>query len=99
VPSYADHWSGPDPTSARIEVGGVPWEPGVDVPVGPDDRVLVAVDAAEPTGLALLLGVLRSGAALVLVPDPESVDLAAVVADEAVTATAGLAVDGLPRLG
>ena len=46
-----------------------------------------------------LLAALRHGAALVLVPDVRGVDLARVVAQEAVTATLGLEVPGTRVLG
>ena len=98
VPSYADHWGGPVPRSWAVEVGGAPI---VDLPaldVAPTDRVLVCVDPADPDGLAGLLAVLAAGAALVLAPDPGSLDLTAVAADERLTACLGADVDGTRRL-
>jgi hypothetical protein len=97
VPSYGDSWTGPLPSAARVEVRGGPVEPA---PAGlsATDRVLWALPHTTPAGLALLLGCLRDGAALVLVPDLATVDVAAVCAAERVTATAGADVAGLPRL-
>ncbi len=88
VPGHADLWSGP---AARPRA-----EPRTDV--GPGDRVVVAADPREPDGLRLLLGLLATGSALVLVPDPGQVDLAATAAEEHATACAGLDVPGLRRL-
>lgn len=99
VPSYGDHWGGPDPRTVEVVVEGERLGAVSALPLEPDDRVLVAVDAATRTGLALLLGALQAGAALVLVPSPAAEDLAGIVADEQVTATVGAAVDGVPRLG
>jgi uncharacterized protein (TIGR03089 family) len=100
VPSYADFWSGPVPRRTDLLAGGGE-RPGAleGLDVGPEDRVVVAVDPREPTGLALLLAVLRAGAALVLVPDPGAVDLGAIAAEERATASAGVDVAGLRRLG
>jgi uncharacterized protein (TIGR03089 family) len=97
VPSYGDSWGGPPPDEVLVEVAGRPVEPRA-TGLTTADRVLVHVAPADPAGLALLLGCLRDGAALVLVPDPGAVDLAAVAGSERVTATAGLHVAGLPRL-
>jgi uncharacterized protein (TIGR03089 family) len=97
VPSYGDSWTGALPSMARVEVGGGRVEPA---PAGLSaaDRVLWALPHTTPASLALLLGCLRDGAALVLVPDLATVDVAAVCAAERVTATAGADVAGLPRL-
>ena len=97
VPSYGDSWGGSQPSTAVVEVGGTRVTPR-SAGLGSADRVLVALPPADPAALALLLGCLRDGAALVLVPDVATVDLAAVAAEERVTATAGVAVDGLRRL-
>jgi uncharacterized protein (TIGR03089 family) len=98
VPSYGDHWSGPTPGPADLRVAGQPLGPLPDLGLGTADRVLVSTRLSDPAGLALLLAVLRAGASLVLVPDPTAVDLVQVARDEAVTATYGLVVAGLPRL-
>jgi hypothetical protein len=97
VPSYGDTWSGPLPSAARIELAGAAVPPRSSG-LGPADRVLWALPHTSAEALALLLGCLRDGAALVLVPDPSAVDLAAVCRDERVTATAGLQLAGLPAL-
>ncbi len=81
VPSYGDHFGG-RPTTASVLVDGVV----VDVPaldLSPTDRVLTTLAPAAPGGLAAALGVLRTGAALVLL---RSGDLERAVAAEAVTA-------------
>jgi uncharacterized protein (TIGR03089 family) len=98
VPSYGDHWGGPGPRAADVHVAGRPLgalpEPGL----GADDRLLISTRLADADGLGVLLAALRAGASLVLVPDPTAVDLVQVARDEAVTATYGLVVAGLPRL-
>ena len=98
VPTYADHWAGPVPSRLDVETGAgvLPPLPELDLAAG--DRVLVAVPPADPAGLAGLLAVLRAGAALVLVPDPGSVDLVRVVAQEGVTASVGVDVPGTRTL-
>jgi uncharacterized protein (TIGR03089 family) len=98
VPTYADHWGGPVPSRLDVETGAGVLPPLPDVELGADDRVLVAVPPGDPTGLAALLAVLRSGAALVLVPDLGGVDLGRVVAQEGVTATVGVDVPGTRAL-
>ena len=98
VPSYADHWGGPPPAGWAVEVGGRSLAPLPALPVGARDRVLVAVSPAQAPGLAGLLAVLSAGAALVLAPAPEELDLAAVAAGEGLTCSLGVDVPGLPRL-
>jgi uncharacterized protein (TIGR03089 family) len=98
VPTYADHWGGPVPSSLDVETGAGVLPPLPELDLGPEDRVLVAVPPADPAGLAGLLAVLRRGAALVLVPEPAAVDLARVVAQEGVTATLGVEVPGTRAL-
>ena len=98
VPSYADHWGGQAPGGWAIEVGGAPLGELPALAVGPTDRVLVAVDPADPGGLAGLLAVLSAGAALVLAPDPGVLHLSALVAAEGLTACLGADVDGTRRL-
>lgn len=98
VPSYGDHWGGPAPAGWTVEVGGSPLGALPALDVGPDDRVLVAVDPADPAGLAGLLAVLAAGASLVLAPDPGRLDLASVAAGERLTASLGVDVAGLRRL-
>ena len=83
VPSYADHFGGPTPPTARIELAGQ----SVALPA-PDgwtaaDRVLTDGSPASPAGLAALLRALQAGASLVLVTG--AVDLAAVTAAERTT--------------
>ena len=93
VPSYADHYGGPRPGPARIEVRGHLVAPlgGVE----PGARVLTTLDPADPLGAAVLLGALAAGASLLLVrnTDPEGV-----AAAERATATAGFPLEGLTRL-
>ena len=95
VPGYGDHWGGPAPTSVAVLAGDVP----VDVApggTGTGDRVLVDAALSDPAALRPVLGALASGAALVLAPSAERP--ADVAAAEAVTATVGVEVDGVPRL-
>ena len=99
VPSYADHWSGGTPGRVSIEVGGDPLGPLPDLGLSGADRVLVAVDPADPSGLAGLLSGLRAGASLVLLPAPAEVDLQAVAAAERVTAALGVPAGGRDLVG
>lgn len=98
VPSYGDGWSGPTPTAARVEVGGAA------VPVAPApgltsaDRVLLAAPFSGADPVATLLAVLSAGAALLLVPDAGSVDVTKVAADERITRTAGITLEGYASL-
>jgi uncharacterized protein (TIGR03089 family) len=97
VPSYGDSWAGPLPAGAVVHAAGAavtPLRPGLSSA----DRVLVALAPGDAAALALLLGCLADAAALVLVPEVATVDLAAVAATERVTATAGVAVGDLRRL-
>ena len=98
VPSYGDHWGGPTAPAADLTVAGEPLGPLPQLGLGPVDRLLITTRLSEPAGLRVLLAALQTGAALVLVPDPTAVDLVQVARDEAVTATYGLVVAGLPRL-
>ncbi len=99
VPSYADHWGGSAPSQVSIEVGGRPLGRLPELALSPADRVLVAVDPADPRGLEGLLAVLSAGAGLVLVPAPrEGLDLAATATTELVTAALGIRVPGLRSL-
>ncbi|MDT7539196.1 MAG: hypothetical protein QOI82_2781 [Actinomycetota bacterium] len=93
VPSYADHFGGPRPSTTRIEVGGEPVVPLAGVPAAA--RVLTTLDPAQPGGAPVLLGTLAAGASLVLL---RSGDAERVAAAEHVTATAGIDVEGLTRL-
>lgn len=95
IPSYGDRFTGLDAGAARVEVDGLPVE-SPDLRLSPSDRVLVSGDLVA--ALPVLLAALSAGAALVLVPDPATVDVSAVAATEQVTATAGLDLPDLPRL-
>ena len=97
VPGHGDHWSGRPPATVDVRVGGARVEPR-GLPLGPADRVLLTGALDDAAVLAALLGVLHAGAALLLVPDPSSVDLARTAEQERATATAGVRVDGLPLL-
>lgn len=111
VLGYGDAWDGPPPSgSSRVLVDERPIVVPGDL-CGPQDRVLVAVDPASPEGLPLLLGVLAAGAAAVLLPELVRADgagpgtaaaeaaAAQATTQERATATVGLDVAGLPRLG
>lgn len=94
VPSYADHYGGPRPGPARVQVDGRNVEPMPDL-TG-TDRVLSSLSPSDPLGAAVLLGALRAGAGLILLRDG---DPDAVARAEGATATAGCTVAGIPRRG
>jgi uncharacterized protein (TIGR03089 family) len=93
VPSYADHYGGPRPGPARIEVGGQAVE--VLAGLNPSARVLTTLSPMEPGGAAVLLGALAAGASLVLV---RTGDAQGVATAERVTTTAGISLPGLTSL-
>ena len=98
VPTYGDHWGGPPPADWRVEVAGQLLGPLPELGVGPEDRVLVSIELSAPAGLAGLLTVLQAGAAVVLTPHPERLDLAALCSGERLTAALGLDAPGLRSL-
>ena len=99
VPSYGDRFPG-GVGAGGLELAGQPVGAPPELGLGPADRVLTTVDPAAEGGLLVgLLAPLAAGAAVVLVPRPGEVDLAAVAAAERVTATVGVVVAGLRRLG
>jgi uncharacterized protein (TIGR03089 family) len=80
IPGYGDHFNG-RPAHARVEVEGQPFDvPALDV--SSSDRVLTAQDPRTAQGLAILLGALQAGAAVVLLREGEA---SAVAAQEGVT--------------
>lgn len=95
VPGHGDHWGGPAPDGVDVVVAGQPLGPLPPLGLGAGDRVLTDARPADPVALRTLLAALAEGAALVLVPDPSTVDLAAAVHTERVTATAGPSVPGV----
>lgn len=98
VPSYGDGWSGPRPASVVVEAGGRPVSPRADTPLTAADRVLFGASLGTPEGVTDLLTVLHAGAALVLVPEPRSVDLVRVAADERVTWSQNVTIQGIRSL-
>ena len=90
VPSYADHYGGPRPASARIEVAGQAVAPAPGLV--PADRLLTTLSLVE--GAGSLLGALAAGAGLVLLRGGGATKVAA---DERVTVTAGVDVPDLRR--
>jgi uncharacterized protein (TIGR03089 family) len=98
VPSYGDGWSGPRPAAPVVLSGGVPLSPRA-LGLTSDDRVLLHASLQDPVAGAVLLGVLRAGAALVLLPDPTGVDVARVTTDERATASWGLRSEAVRALG
>jgi uncharacterized protein (TIGR03089 family) len=93
VPAYADHFGGPRPATARIEVAGQPVKGLPDLP--PEARLLTVLGLTDPHGTAVLLGALAAGASLVMLP---AGDAAAVAAAERVTMTAGITLPGLTQV-
>jgi uncharacterized protein (TIGR03089 family) len=98
VPGHGDHWSGPAPSRVGVTVGGEPLGALPALALGAADRVLLSGAPADPGALRLLLGALAAGAAVLLVPQPDGLDLPAVAVAERATATAGVSVAGLLRL-
>jgi uncharacterized protein (TIGR03089 family) len=98
VPSYGDGWSGSRPTSPVVEAGGSAVADLPDLGLTSADRAVFAASLGSRDGVARLLSVLRAGAALVLVPDPASVDLDRVARDERATVALGVTVAGLRSL-
>ena len=95
VPGYGDHF--PGRPAGAFEAGGLAVEPAPDLGLTPADRVLTILGLAD--GLPLLLATLAAGAGLVLVPDAGSLPLPDAAAAERVTATVGVNVPGLRRIG
>ena len=98
VPSYGDGWSGARPPEPAVLAGGAAVQAAV-WELDASDRVLFASPLDRPDGVRALLGVLRAGAALVLLPDPSSVDLERVAADERATAGFGVTSAAVRSLG
>lgn len=99
VPSYGDGWSGPAPTAVRVQAAGA-VVPALPVPgLTGADRVLLSLPFRGRDAVHALLAVLSAGSALVLLPDAGSVDVTKVAADERITWTAGVTVQGVPSLG
>ena len=99
VPSYGDGWSGPRPAVVVVEAGGAPVEPLRGTGLTPADRVLFGAALHTREGAAALLGVLAAGASLVLLPDPASVKVDRVSADEGATAHVAVPLVDLRALG
>ncbi|MDP9498175.1 MAG: TIGR03089 family protein [Actinomycetota bacterium] len=83
------------PRSWRVELAGAAYETAPDLGIGPADRVLTALPPSTADGLAVLLGALAHGSALVLAPTPP--DPGAVAAEQ-ITASAGVVVPGVRTL-
>ena len=98
VPSYGDRWTGAAPGPARVEVAGRPLGALPALGLRSSDRVLFGARLDDPAALAALLAVLHEGAALVLLPDPDGVDLARVTADERPTRALGAPSSGVASL-
>lgn len=95
VLAHGDTWTGPVPAAADLTVDGQPLGAVPDLDIGCSDRVAVGIDVRGGTGLRLLLGVLRAGAAVVLLPRPQSLDLARIAVAEGLTASVGVEVPGV----
>jgi uncharacterized protein (TIGR03089 family) len=98
VPSYGDGWHTRPATPWSVEVAGAPLGELRTYGLGAGDRVVVTGSPAVPGVLAGLLGVLQAGAAVLLAPDPASLDLARLAGQEQATAGLGVAVAGLRTL-
>lgn len=103
-------WQPPDPDGPGLIAGGLELTLGGLVTaarelaerlsLGPDDRLLVeAGTAAEAGPVAWLLAPLAAGASIVLCRNPAPGLLPARAATERVTATVGVALEGVPALG
>lgn len=98
LPVHGDTYGGRLPSSWSVERAGAPLRDLPDVALGPYDRVLTVLDPAAADGLVLgLLAPLHAGAALVLCPG--GAPQASAAAAEQVTATVGIELAGLRRLG
>ncbi|MDP9100992.1 MAG: TIGR03089 family protein [Actinomycetota bacterium] len=96
VPGYGDHWAGGQPGSVLLAGRRVEAHP---VSLTESDRVLTVLDPADHVGLSLgLLAPLAAGAHLILARGVTADRMAALAADERVTATVGIDLAGLPRL-
>ena len=98
VPSYGDGWSGPQPAHVVVEAGGAPVSARAGTPLTSADRVLFGAPLHTGEGAAALLAVLGAGASLVLLPDPSSVKVERVAADEGATAEVAVPFVGLHSL-
>ena len=96
VPSYGDGWSGARPLAPVVLSGREPVAVP-DLDVSQADRVLLGGSLQGSAGA--LLGVLRAGAGLVLLPDPAGLDLVRVVGDERATAAWGVPAAPVRHLG
>jgi uncharacterized protein (TIGR03089 family) len=93
IPAYGDHFGGPVPQHAHVELAGAPFVVP-DLGLTAADRVLTTLAPVE--GLGVLLAALAAGASLVLVQGDADVD--AICAAEGVTSCAGAAVAGVRAL-
>ncbi len=96
VPGHGDHFGGARPSTAGIEIAGQPVLPAASFSA--DDRLLTALGFATTLGAVHLLGALRAGASVVLLPD-DPAQAPAVAAAERVTHTAGILLPGLAHVG
>jgi uncharacterized protein (TIGR03089 family) len=103
-------WSPPDPASPGLlaggmtltlaDLGGAAATSGDGLGIRPGDRVLVDEHVAAEAGPACwLLAPLTAGASLVLCRNAAAESLARRAADERVTATLGLRIEGMRELG
>lgn len=101
VPAHGDHFTGPRPAAPQVRLGDGPAPVAGGLTAA--DRVLTTQPLTSPAGVATVLGALRAGAALVLVPGAgqpgDSADLAALAATERVTRVAGATVAGIAQVG
>ena len=67
LPGHGDHFGG-RPSRVSVELAGHPFAADA-LDLTPSDRVLTALPPATPAGLGALLGVLQTGAALILLAD------------------------------
>lgn len=93
IPTYGDHFGGPVPQHAHVELAGAPFEVP-DLGLTAADRVLTTL--APTDGLGVLLAALSAGGSLVLVRG--DADLEAICAAEGITASAGAVLPGVREL-
>ena len=97
IPAYGDRFAGPEVPDPEIEVDGRGLGTVPDLGLTGTDRLLTCLPLVG--GLGVLLAALGAGASLVLVPSTADVDVVRAGRAERITATAGLDLPGVRRVG